>query len=179
MALGYQAELRRRIRAAMASKGWEAKHLAAAMQQPHPQTVNLWLSDDPAKGRHRSISIANIERIAKALGVTYQSLDPNGTEGYDPLNRPPHMRRGAGAHSRNTDKDRPLPHTDTDTDPLHSGNPLTQSGAFPMAELPDLALFQKLEGLWRALEPADRQDVYSFTARLIGESATRAKAKNE
>lgn len=75
----------------MHDKRWTDKQLANALRHPHAQPVKRWLSEDEDK--HRAISIENLAKIAKALGVAVKALDPTGTEAYDPSNRPPEKRR--------------------------------------------------------------------------------------
>jgi hypothetical protein len=169
----YQAELRQRIRAAMAAAHCTPKQLAKALRHPHAQTVHRWLSDDPKK--HRAISINNLRKIAKMLDVAVDTLDPDGTEAYDPANRPEHMRRG---FSRNPDIAEPDSHTATNL--LHSGTPLASVGVSPMPDMPDAELFDRFSGLWRAMDHGERQNVYDVAARHIGAHPGRAvRAKNK
>lgn len=173
MAVDYQATLRRHIRAAMAAKGWTPKHLAKALRHPHPQTVNRWLADD-AK-RHRAISIDNVEKIAMALGVVVRALDPDGTEAYDPSNRPVHMRRGAGG---NTDTRDALLHTPPAL--LHSGKLPVSLGGSLMPEIPDVALFHQFTGLWVNIEHSERLACLDLAESFVAAAHARKhrKAKN-
>jgi transcriptional regulator with XRE-family HTH domain len=141
------------------SKGLTQQQLADAAARPRT-AVAAWENG-------RRMSPENRAVIAKVLGVPPAELGP----AWNP--EAPRPRRTG----RNTDTSGAISHTDTD--PLQSGTPLGQIGAFPMSELPDLALFDKLTGLWRALDPAERQELYATAARFIGETATRTRAKNE
>lgn len=168
MTSGYQAALRRNVRQAMAAKGWEPKQLAKALRHKHAQAVNRWLSEDPKK--QRAISVENVRKLARVLGVSVATLDPDGKQAYDQSNRPAHMRRGSGGKlGRDSDTEMTDPHTAEDL--LHSGNPPSKVGVPLMADPPDPELFDRLTGLWRALDHAGRRDSCAYMARLVGETA--------
>lgn len=160
----------------MAAKGWKPKQLAKALHHPHAQTVHRWLSDaPPPKGR--AISIENVDKVAKALGVTADALDPGGAEAYDPVNRPEHMRRGArrDADTAAADSHTAVAHL------LHSGKTPYPLGGTLMPEAHDPALFQQFAGVWMNLSHDERQACYDLAASFFAASVTKhtRKAKNK
>ncbi len=159
----------------MDAKGWKPKQLAEALQHKHAQTVNFWLSEEP-KPKGRDISIKNVERVAKVLGVTAEALDPGRKESYDPDNRPEYSRRG---RSRDTDAAKAESHTPASL--LHSGNPPYPAGGTLMPDEHDPALFQLFAGVWVNLSHDERQACYDLAASFFVESHAKKsrKAKNK
>lgn len=157
----YQAELVGAIAAALQKKGWSAKDLARAMGYEYDTTVKRWLR------RQKAISVASLERIASALEMTAQEIDPKG-QAYDPQDRPPHMRRGRK------------------TGGLASQDLVAQLEEAKAGARARLAPFRDaasgpdyLEAMalwWNELEPDDKERVHDF-ARELRDSRRELKRK--